>query len=145
MGRGGGSLFDVRTKKYVVSPTSSKVGAVSQCNGTGRIGYEGEVGWGKVNGGRTVDEELSTGVVDDEEVDYELEDLHGRYVALPLYHPKTYQYRWARGRMKGTYPELPSTSSSVVVVICIKPSREHAIKREMECRGRYDDGHGTHT
>lgn len=31
--------------------------------------------------------------------------------------------------MNETYPELPSTGSSVVVVICIKLSREHAIKR----------------
>ena len=51
----------------------------------------------KVNGGRTVDEELSTGVVDDEEVDYELEDLHGRYVALPLYHPKYVKILVGRG------------------------------------------------
>ena len=35
-----------------------------------------------------VDEELSTSVVDNEEVNYELEGLHGRYVALPLCHPK---------------------------------------------------------
>ena len=88
MGGGRGSLFHVRIKRLVVSQTSSKVGAVSQCNGTERIGYDGVVGWGKVNGGRTVDELLSTDVVDEEEVDYELEDLHGRYVTLPLYHPK---------------------------------------------------------
>jgi len=31
-----------------------------------------------------VEEELGTSVVDDEEIDYELEDLHGRYVTLPL-------------------------------------------------------------
>jgi hypothetical protein len=43
-----------------------------------------EVGRGKANGRRTVEEELGTTVVDDEEVDYELEDLHGRYVTLPL-------------------------------------------------------------
>ena len=43
---------------------------------------------GKATGGRTVEEEPGTSVVDDDEVDYELEDLHGRYVALPLYHPK---------------------------------------------------------
>ena len=52
------------------------------------IGYEGEGGLGKeTTGGCTVDEELSTSIVDIEEVDYKLEDLHGRYVALPvLYH-----------------------------------------------------------
>ena len=48
--------------------------------------------------------------------------------------------------MNGTYPEFASTSSSVVVVICIKPSREHAIKkRVMECCDRDEDGHATHT
>jgi len=31
-----------------------------------------------------MEEKLGTSVVDDGEVDYELEDLHGRYVALPL-------------------------------------------------------------
>jgi len=70
----------------VVSQTTSKVGAISQCNGTDWV--RGEAGWGKATGGRTVDEELGTSVVDDGEVDYELEDLHGRYVALPLYNPK---------------------------------------------------------
>jgi len=39
---------------------------------------------GKETGGRTVEEELGTGVIDDEEVNYELANLHGRYVALPL-------------------------------------------------------------
>ena len=53
-----------------------------------RNGTDWVRGGGKANRGRTVDEELSTSVVDDEEVDYELKDLHGRYVALPLYHPK---------------------------------------------------------
>jgi len=31
-----------------------------------------------------MEEKLGTSVVDDGEVDYELENLHGRYVALPL-------------------------------------------------------------
>ena len=96
--------------------------------------------------GRTVDEELGTSIVNDEEIDYELEDLHGRYVALPLYCPKHINIGiGGQGRRNGTYPEPPSTSSSVVVVICIKLSREHAIKRATECCGRYGDGRATHT
>ena len=46
--------------------------------------FEGEVRQGKETRGRTVKEELGTSVINDEEVDHELEDLHGRYVALPL-------------------------------------------------------------
>ena len=98
------------------------------------------------NRGRTVDEELGTSVIDDEEINYELEDLHGRYVALPLYRPKHINIGiGGQGQMNGTYPKPPSTSSSVVVVICIKLSREHAIKRATECCRRYGDGCATHT
>jgi hypothetical protein len=43
-----------------------------------------------------------------------------------------------------THPEPPSTSSSIVVVICIEVWREHAIKND-GVRGRYGDGHVTHT
>jgi len=58
-----------------------KVGDVWQCKGWER---SGRLGGGRANGERTMEEKLGTRVVDDGEVDYELEDLHGRYVALPL-------------------------------------------------------------
>ena len=116
--------------------------SVTERNG---LDTRGRSGAGKT-GRRTVDEELGTSVVDDEEVDYELEDLHGRYVTLPLYHPKHIKIGIGRqGRMNGTYPKPPSTSSPIVVVICNRLSREHAIKRATECCGWYGDARATHT
>jgi len=42
--------------------------------------------------------------------------------------------------------ESPSTSGSIVVVICIEVWREHAIKRATECCAVEDEeGHVTHT
>jgi hypothetical protein len=71
---------------------------------------------GNTTGGRTVEEELDTSVVDDEQIDYELEDLHGRYVALPLSIAPYTSISVRRARMNATYPEPPSTGSSVVVI-----------------------------
>ena len=68
---------------------------------------EGE--WGEETGGRTVEEELGTGVVDNEKVNYELSDLHGRYVALPLPvppHKSTNQYPQAETERTGRTQNL---------------------------------------
>jgi hypothetical protein len=81
---------------------------------------------------RTVEEELGTGVIDDGEVDYELGDLHRRNVTLPLSIYRHTSISLGEERMNATYPEPPSTSGSVVVIVCIGPWRKYGFKRAAE-------------
>ena len=76
-----------------------------------------------------MEEELCAGIVDNEQINYELGDLHGCYVALPLSIDPHKSIPVGRDRMNGTYPEPSSTSSSVVVVICIEPWHKYWFKR----------------